>query len=534
MRPHLRYGPHVSVISLRRNVTVGVALGMLLVPGCHAADTSMPYAEAIQFAPEDLGGLNTRTVSVESEDSTVSYSYPILGESHPLSAYVRTAMAERQTAFLENLPDRGDPELVQTTSLLAASDDVVGVRMSVTDSTKASDRPGSSTLWYDARTEQVMPWTSLFHDEQALAQAHLALADVLREDYDMAPEQLPGLVGEVSAKAEESDGELVPAAASDPATDPEEGEGTGEGELPLGDADLTDPEQAMEAAERWSASPLADLAFSTAGGLAVRMDPAQIPGTGRAEEALIPIEAEETEESLSELGYRARDAAVNGNSVPAERVAETTGDTEGRTLDCAEAKCVALTFDDGPGEYTEELLDTLAEYDAQATFYVLGSLVEEFPEIAERTAAKGHEVGSHTWKHDDLTSLSGDGVREDMERTSEAIEKATGKAPRTMRPPYGSHNSTVSDALGQPIILWDVDTMDWQSRDTDAIIDHAVSEVDTGSVVLFHDIHKSTVDAIPDILKELHSQGYHFVSVENLFADGQLSEGEAYTDARLE
>lgn len=547
------------VTSLQRKVTVCSALGLLLLPGCQAADTTEPYAEAIGFISADLPDLHTRTVSVETDHNTVSYRYPVLGESHPLSIQVRTAMAERQTAFLEEAPEGRAPELNQDTELLAASADVIGLRLNVVDST--AQGPESSTLWYDAHGGQVLPWTSLFRDEQALAQTHVNLVDVLRDEYELTDEELPDPLGEVAAYAEslaaeqqgqesEAQGEEgrdtkeqpSPADSSIESKDVEDAEGSDDTDdsdgdvraaLPPGEADLTDPEQAQEVADAWAHSPLADLAFSTAGGLAVRMDPDQVPGSGNDEEALVPIEPEMVEETLSELGYQARDAAVHGNASAESLDLGPEATTEGTTLDCAQAKCVALTFDDGPGEHTEALLDSLDDYQAKATFYVLGSLVGEFPDVVERTAAEGHEVANHTWKHDDLATMSDDAIRKDLQRTDDAIEEITGEAPVTMRPPYGSLNATVRSATGHPLILWDVDTMDWQSRDTKAVAEHALDEAQAGSVVLFHDIHESSVDAIPKVLAGLHEEGYHFVTVKDLFGLDGMEAGEVVTDARL-
>ncbi|WP_067603815.1 polysaccharide deacetylase family protein [Nocardiopsis listeri] len=536
--------------SLQRKVTVCSALGLLLLPGCQAADTTEPYAEAIGFISADLPDLHTRTVSVETDHNTVSYRYPVLGESHPLSIQVRTTMAERQTAFLEEAPEGGSPELTQDTELLAASADVIGLRLNVVDST--AQGPRSSTLWYDAHGEQVLPWTSLFRDEQALAQAHVNLVDVLRDEYELTDEELPDPLGEVAAYAEslaaeeqtqEEEGrdtkkQPAPADSSNDSKDSEDdgsddSDGDERAALPPGEADLTDPEQAQEVADAWADSPLADLAFSTAGGLAVRMDPDQVPGSDNDDEALVPIEPEMAEETLSELGYQARDAAVHGNASAESLDLGPEATTEGTTLDCAQAKCVALTFDDGPGEHTEALLDSLDDYQAKATFYVLGSLVGEFPDVVERTAAEGHEVANHTWKHDDLATMSDDAIRKDLQRTDDAIEEITGEAPVTMRPPYGSLNATVRSATGHPLILWDVDTLDWQSRDTKAVSEHALAETRAGSVVLFHDIHKSSVDAIPKVLAGLHEEGYHFVTVKDLFGLDGMEAGEVVTDARL-
>jgi peptidoglycan/xylan/chitin deacetylase (PgdA/CDA1 family) len=521
-------------------------MGLLLVPGCHAADHALPFAEAIGTPVEEVAGLSAGSVSVAADHSVVGYRYPRLGASHPLSVEIRTAMAERQTAFLENLPERGTPELNQDTTILAASAEVVGARLTSVTKSGLRETAESSTLWYSADNGQVLPWTSLFRDEAALEQAHLLIADVLTEGYDLPAEQLPGLVGEVAARADqgsttasaeggataEPDGSGAPG-VSEASGAPEAPEASGapadtEERAPL---DLSDPEQARRAAEVWEGSPLADVAFSTSGGLVARMDPDDVPGAGRGGELLLPVEAEDAEELLSGLGYQARDAALAGTD-DAPPLGEGLS-AQGDSLNCQRLKCVALTFDDGPGEHTEALLDMLEEYDATATFYVLGSLVEEFPEVLERTAAEGHEIGNHSWKHDDLTGLSGGGVTEDLERTNAAVREVIGSDPLTLRPPYGALNGTVRTSAGMPIMLWDVDTMDWRSRDTGAIADHALTHTVPGSVVLFHDIHETSVEAIPQVLAGLHRQGFHFVSVTDLF-HGELKAGDVYTDAQPE
>jgi len=205
---------------------------------------------------------------------------------------------------------------------------------------------------------------------------------------------------------------------------------------------------------------------------------------------------------------------------------------EARARGCEEVKCIALTFDDGPGEYTDELLDTLEENDALATFYVLGSKVEGNTGTLERMRDGGHEIGNHSWKHDDLAGLSADDIEKDMDRTDEAIREVTGEDPQSMRPPYGSLDDTVRETVDQPMVLWDVDTLDWQSRDSDAVTEETLDNAAPGSVVLFHDIHESTVDAIPDVLEGLAQDGYHFVTVDDLFGEDEMEPGSAYSDAR--
>ena len=538
----------MSDTSLRRNITVSAVLGLLLLPGCQAVDTALTDTEAIGFASVALPEQHTRTVSVEAEHSTVSYRYPVLGQAHPLTIHTRTAMAQRQTAFLEESPGGSDPKLTQDVELLGSSEHVTGLRLKVHDST-AEQTDSSSTLWYDAHTDQVLPWTSLFKNEQALGQAHLDLAEVLRSEYDLTAEELPGLLGEIAARAEAPESGQGEAAASptpeqkieaDSAETVLNGPDTDDTDV-IQDTDdldetvdLDETERLWKNAESWDDSPLADLAFSTAGGLAVRMAPEHIPDAEPGDEILVPIAPEVIEPHLSELGHQARDAAVDSHDSPEPLIVDPDVTDPGVTLECQRLKCVALTFDDGPGEHTDELLDHLAEYDAKATFYVLGSLVKEFPEIVERTATEGHEVANHTWAHADLTGLSAEGVRKDLERTDKAIEQVTGRLPVTMRPPYGSLNDTVREASPHPLVLWDVDTMDWRNRDTKAITRHALKESKPGSVVLFHDIHKTSVDALPEILEGLHRQGYHFVTVEEMFGLQGLPAGEILTDARID
>ncbi|WP_179811480.1 polysaccharide deacetylase family protein [Nocardiopsis sinuspersici] len=527
----LGYGPLVALTSLRRKISISAALGLLLVPGCHAVEQAPPYAEAVRTSPDDMAGVQARTVTVATDHSVVGYRYPMLGGAHPMTVETRTRMARRQTAFLEDLPDRGTPELHQDATILAASPDVVGVRLTATTTVGAEETFEARTLWYDDDSGEVLPWTSLFRDEQAIRQAHLAVAEVLEEGYNLPTRQLPGLVGEVArGGGGEKDGATPGTASLDEDATPS-GDPRGEGRPR--EPGLADPERAREAADHWAGSPLEDLAFSTAGGLAVRMDPSRIPSAGRTEEVLVPVEPQDTEELLSELGYQAREAALSGNNADDDLPLGEELSAQGHTLDCARLKCVALTFDDGPGEHTGTLLDILDEYDARATFYVLGSLVDDFPDPVRRMAEEGHELGNHTWKHDDLARMSGNEIRKDIKRTNEAVRELTGSVPPTIRPPYGSLDGTVRRSVDQPLILWDVDTLDWKNRDSDAVSEYALTHSVPGSVVLFHDIHETSVQAIPAVLAGLHRQGYHFVTVTDLFGAPGLEPGDVYTDAQV-
>lgn len=186
-------------------------------------------------------------------------------------------------------------------------------------------------------------------------------------------------------------------------------------------------------------------------------------------------------------------------------------------------KTVAITFDDGPSpKLTPQLLDILKARDVRATFYVVGQNVAEYPDIARRIVAEGHEIANHSWNHPALTKLGASGVASQIERTNDAIFKATGVKPTTMRPPYGATNAALNRRLdeqyGLKVIMWDVDPLDWKYRNA-ARVQRAILEgTRPGSIILVHDIHPSSVAAMPGTLDALLAQGYKFVPVAELLA----------------
>lgn len=182
-----------------------------------------------------------------------------------------------------------------------------------------------------------------------------------------------------------------------------------------------------------------------------------------------------------------------------------------------EKPAIALTFDDGPlPSTTNRLLDILEKSGAKATFFMLGKQVSGGAECVKRMQTLGMEIGSHTYDHKQLTKLSGEGVAEQVKQTNENIRKIIGTDPTVMRPPYGSYNNTVKEAAGMPIILWSVDTLDWKSRNADSVCDVVRKNVKDGSIVLFHDIYGSTIDAVERLIPELQEQGYQLVTVSQL------------------
>ncbi|QQL46372.1 polysaccharide deacetylase family protein [Sulfuriroseicoccus oceanibius] len=185
------------------------------------------------------------------------------------------------------------------------------------------------------------------------------------------------------------------------------------------------------------------------------------------------------------------------------------------------APYIAMTFDDGPHpRLTPRLLDILRERNIRATFYVVGRNAKLYPHLIQRMVAEGHEVGNHTWNHPNLTKLSDAAVHKELRTTEDAIVAACGVRPRTMRPPYGalrqSQRAMIKSQYDYPTILWDVDPQDWRRPGPAVVANRIVSKTRNGSIVLAHDIHSSTIDAMPAALDGLLSKGYTFVTVSQL------------------
>lgn len=195
---------------------------------------------------------------------------------------------------------------------------------------------------------------------------------------------------------------------------------------------------------------------------------------------------------------------------------------------------LALTFDDGPCKHTERLLDIFAQHGGKGTFYVVGNLIDERPDALKRMVAEGHEVGGHSWGHKDLSELSTEGIREQLMKTKEKIHEVTGYWSVTMRPPWGNVNDrvrTVAKESGLSMILWSVDTLDWMLQDADKVYESVMSQVKDGAIILMHDLHGTTVDAMERVIPELLAQGYQLVTVPELllFNDGTMDPGKEYS-----
>jgi peptidoglycan-N-acetylglucosamine deacetylase len=211
----------------------------------------------------------------------------------------------------------------------------------------------------------------------------------------------------------------------------------------------------------------------------------------------------------------------------------TAGQHHPTRADCSREKCLALTFDDGPAAYTPQLLALLQQRRAAATFFVLGSRVQQAPEILAELKAAGMEVGNHSTNHHSLTSLSDSQMRSDLRETNRAITAVIGRRPRLMRPPYGARSrrvDAVARQLGMPQILWNVDTLDWRYPDSRRLTNTVLTSARPGSIVLMHDaINRSTITAMPAIIDQLQHRGFRLVTVSQLL--GATRPGHVYRRA---
>ncbi|MCH8614406.1 polysaccharide deacetylase family protein [Arsenicicoccus dermatophilus] len=282
---------------------------------------------------------------------------------------------------------------------------------------------------------------------------------------------------------------------------------------------------------------LTDITITPRGGLRVIIDQG-IAAPLTVKNLATEIPADQAAAFLSDRG-RAVVAAAQTGPEPSAASNESSSDAAGdepsteaatapalpspESVDCQARRCVALTFDDGPGPYTSHLLDELSAANVRATFFTLGQNVQAQPEVVRRAAAMGMAIGNHTWDHRDLRRLSKKQQQRELDDTERVLRPITGSTgPTLVRPPYGSFDATTK-TLGHPLILWDVDTEDWKNRDVAETTRRAVEGARAGSIILMHDIHPSTVKAIPGIVKALKNKGFTLVTVPQLM--GEMTPG---------
>ncbi|MCD8398729.1 MAG: polysaccharide deacetylase family protein [Lachnospiraceae bacterium] len=200
-----------------------------------------------------------------------------------------------------------------------------------------------------------------------------------------------------------------------------------------------------------------------------------------------------------------------------------------RTVDM-DGKMIAITYDDGPSVNTSTILKTLQQYDAVATFFVVGNRVSTYASTVKAAYDLGCEIGNHTWEHLILTRYSASTIQSQISRTNAAVKAVTGVSPVVMRPPGGNYNSTVKSAVNMPLINWSIDTRDWATRSASSTISAVLNHVKDGDIVLMHDLYASTAEASKTIIPTLISRGYQLVTVSELAESrGGMTNGTVYT-----
>ncbi len=214
-----------------------------------------------------------------------------------------------------------------------------------------------------------------------------------------------------------------------------------------------------------------------------------------------------------------------------EVVPSDEGEGEGEEEPDADTPVVALTFDDGPfTKVTNRIMDVLLEYEAGATFFVVGSRLEMYSDTLKRLYENGFEVASHTWSHKNLNKLTEKQITKEITRTLDGLKKYIPVENVLLRPPYGSADETVRGLAKTALINWSLDSEDWKSRDAEKIIEHVLDTVQDGDIILMHDLYECTAEAVEYLVPELIERGYRPVSVSELFRikDIPLEEGILY------
>jgi len=197
-------------------------------------------------------------------------------------------------------------------------------------------------------------------------------------------------------------------------------------------------------------------------------------------------------------------------------------------------KLVAFTFDDGPNYNTSKIIDTLNKYNVTATFFVMGKNIKGNEKIIEKMYNSNMEIGNHTYNHLLLTRYNKDKIQEEIAKTNEEIYSITGTYPALLRTSYGSVNRKIKEISNMPIIIWNIDTLDWKNKNSKKIADKVLNKIKDGDIILMHDIYKSTLNSLDIIIPELLDRDFQIVSVSELFyyKEIKLENGKVYGFAK--
>lgn len=180
---------------------------------------------------------------------------------------------------------------------------------------------------------------------------------------------------------------------------------------------------------------------------------------------------------------------------------------------------IALTFDDGPSIYTEELLDGLRERNVKATFFVIGKSAVSYPKIVKRENAEGHLIGNHTYNHVEITKIGEEKAREEIEKTNQVLEEMLDREIEYVRPPFGLWQKKLEQELNVLPVMWSIDPLDWTTENVDEIVNKVVTQAEENDIILLHDCYKSSVQAALRIVDILQKKGFEFVTVDELLLE---------------
>ncbi|MBQ7845153.1 MAG: polysaccharide deacetylase family protein [Clostridia bacterium] len=192
-----------------------------------------------------------------------------------------------------------------------------------------------------------------------------------------------------------------------------------------------------------------------------------------------------------------------------------------------EDNVITVSFDASwGGDQTLRILDLLDEYNAKATFFLVGIWVDKYPELVKEIAARGHEIGNHSDSHPEMSKLSKEQIIRELDGCSDKIEALTGQRPTSFRPPYGDYDNevvTVARSEGYEVVQWSIDSLDWKNKGVDDLIRRATKNVQKGDIILFHNDSKYILDALPTILKTYQQQGFTMIPAREILLEGETT-----------
>lgn len=457
-------------------------------PGKSAGAVTTPPAPKAEFVPLDASLLTgAQTVTYTDETRKISASVPYL----PAARTLTSAMEVVREKSLRTAATQNATAATITSQIVASSPSAVGIEVMATMTTDKGEVANPSLVWYDPGAKRVYS-SPILVDAQQWGAFKNAVTKVVGKGVD------------AKRLSQAMDAPAAP-------------EGTGP-ELGF------DKEGNLVA--RFAAGAVSDQAY----GLVVpaaQVEPL-LSSFGRQAQAATktpsafdpkaPAPAATTGASASPAA-----TATPGNQVP--RPSTAVG------VDCTKVKCVALTYDDGPGATVNKVVEEFLKAGQAATFFQLSPMLKENRSNAFMIASSGMEIGDHTITHNDLARMSPDKARNEIEGAAAAMKEIYGRPPMLLRPPYGSHNKAsdeIAAKANMAVIQWSVDTNDWKTKNTMST-EAAASAAKPNDIVLMHDIHESTVAAAPNIIHDLTAKGLTLVTVSELSLNsGGYEAGHGY------